>query len=126
MISKILGSLSARLLGVFLVTSLIYGFASRYAVNLVLDRDYLREIAGAHISLHTNYVLEDLGYPPSIERAQSITADNPFDILIEGPSVNWVSDEGFPDESVIPFEPNEFVDRLKDSDHSGRQTGSIP
>jgi signal transduction histidine kinase len=116
MISRITNSLSARLLGVFLITSIIYAFASRYAVNVVLDRDYLRDIAGAHIALHTNYVLEDLGYPPDIRRAEAITRDNPFDIRIDGPDVNWTSSEGFPDESEIPFEPNEFVQRLKASD----------
>jgi signal transduction histidine kinase len=112
-------SLSARLLGVFLLTSIIYGAVSRYAVDLVLDRDYLREIVGAHIALHTNYVMQDLGYPPSIERAKAITSDNPFDIMIQGPTQNWSSDPNFPAMAEIPFEPSEFVERLKNSDSEG-------
>jgi len=120
MISQITNSLSARLLGVFLITSIVYAFASRYAVHVVLDRDYLREIAGAHIALHTDYVMQDLGSPPSIERAEAITRENPFDIRIEGPGISWASSEAFPELSTIPFEPNEFVERLKESDSEGR------
>ena len=78
MVGKIAHSLSARLLGIFLLTAVIYGFASSYAVTLVLDRDYLREMVGAHISLHTTYLIRDLGSPPSIERAKAIIATNPM------------------------------------------------
>ena len=46
-------------------------------------RDYLREMVGAHISLHTNYIIRDLGSPPSIERAKAITDTIPMDIRIE-------------------------------------------
>lgn len=121
MIRQLTRSLSARLLGIFLVTSIIYGVASRYAVNLVLDRDYLRQIAGAHIALHTNYVMQDLGDPPSVERARAITEANPFDILIIGPDQRWASDPDFPSLDVVPFEQSEFIESLRSSDHEGHQ-----
>ena len=59
-------SLSARLLVIFLTASLAYGYAARFAVEVFQDTDYLRRIVGAHISLHTDYVLEDIGNPPDI------------------------------------------------------------
>jgi signal transduction histidine kinase len=112
-ISKITRSLSARLLAIFAVTSLVYAIASDFAVQAVLDRDYLREIIGAHIALHTNYVLQDLGAPPDIEKAAAMTRANPLDIRIEGPGVDWASDEAFPNFADIPFETSEFFDRIK-------------
>ena len=108
-------SLSARLLAIFLLTSLAYGVASRYTVELVLDRDYLREIVGAHMSRYTKYLLDDLGYPPRVERAQAIIQNNPYDIRIDGPGVAWSSDPNFPNADTIPFEDSEFLERIRAS-----------
>ena len=82
MIRQITRSLSARLLAIFLITSIVYAFASRFTIDLVLDRDYLREMIGAHISLHTNYFISDLGIPPDIERAQEIVDSNPIELML--------------------------------------------
>ena len=108
-------SLSARLLGIFLVTALIYGFSARFAVELVLDRDYLREIVGSHIALHTTYFLSDLGMPPNIERAAEIAASNPMDIRIIGPDVDWSSAPDFPDLDNVTFEPSSFFDAVQNA-----------
>ena len=110
-------SLSARLLGVFLITSLIYGFASRYAVELVVDRHYLREVISAHVALHMNYLVQDLGSPPEIEKARRITDDHPMDIRILGPGVDWASDPQFPSiaklkETMEPGQPHMFFDQI--------------
>lgn len=117
MISQILrsiaNSLSARLLGIFLLTALVYGFSARFAVELVLDRDYLREIVGSHIALHTTYFLEDIGLPPDVERAAEIAATNPMDIRIIGPDVDWASDPAFPDLTAVEFEPSRFFDAVQ-------------
>ena len=105
-------SLSARLLGVFLATAVMYGVAARYAVDLVLDRDYLREIIGSHVALHTTYVMQDLGYPPSVERARELVRDNTLDIHIRGPNIDWQSDPRFPSSDLVPYEPSRFFDAL--------------
>jgi len=108
LLHRIAHSLSARLLGIFLITSLIYGFSARFAVELVLDRDYLREMIGSHIALHTTYFLRDLGLPPSTERAAEIVATNPMDIRIIGPDIDWSSDPAFPDLQHVEFRPSLF------------------
>ena len=108
MIARVTRSLSARLLAVFLATSIVYVVASRYAVELVYDSDYLRQIVGAHISLHADYVVSDIGNPPDIARAQAIADRIPVDIRIEGPSLSWTSDERFPPLEALPFGPLEF------------------
>jgi len=126
MIARIARSLSARLLLVFLLTSVVYGLASRSAVDLVLDTDYLREIIGAHMSLHSNYMLRDLGYPPSIERAEALANANPLDIRIDGPGIGWASDPNFPDPDELAFEPSQFVDPADISSADGRQMEREP
>ncbi len=110
-------SLSARLLGIFLVTSLVYGFASRYAVDLVLDQHYLREVISAHIALHMNYLVQDLGSPPDVEKARSIVEEHPMDIRIVGPGIDWVSDPEFPtlaelQDNMEPGQPHMFFDQV--------------
>ncbi len=113
--NALMRSLSARLLGIFLLTALVYAVASRYAVDLVLDRDYLREVIGAHMTRYTSYILDDLEYPPRIDRAETLVAGNPFDIRIDGPSVSWSSNPQFPDPDIIDFQSSEFLDDLRTS-----------
>jgi len=105
---RIAHSLSARLLGLFLITAVVYGLSARFAVELVLDRDYLREMIGSHIALHTTYFLRDLGLPPSTERAAEIVATNPLDIRIIGPDIDWSSDPAFPELQHVEFRPSQF------------------
>lgn len=105
MIREISRSLSARLLGIFILTSLVYVVVGRFVYLLVLDQDFLREVVGAHISLHADYVLNDIGSPPSIERARAITERVPVDIRLSGPGVDWTSDPNFPQIEQIPFGP---------------------
>ena len=71
-LKKIGHSLSARLVLIFFIAAMAYGYAGRYAFTLFQDTDYLRRIAGAHTALHTDYILQDIGSPPSVERAQAI------------------------------------------------------
>ena len=105
MIKEISRSLSARLLGIFILTGIVYALAGRYVYALVLDQDYLREVVGAHISLHADYVLNDIGFPPDIERAKAITERVPVDIRISGPGMEWSSAPAFPRMEQIPFGP---------------------
>ena len=105
MIKEISRSLSARLLGIFIITGVVYALAGRYVYQVVLDQDYLREIVGAHISLHADYVLNDIGFPPNIERAKAITERVPVDIRISGPGMEWSSVPAFPKIEQIPFGP---------------------
>jgi signal transduction histidine kinase len=104
-IREISRSLSARLLGIFILTALVYAVVGRFVYLLVLDQDFLREVVGAHISLHADYVLNDIGSPPNIERARAITERVPVDIRLSGPGVDWTSDPDFPQIDEIPFGP---------------------
>ena len=109
MIKEITRSLSARLVGVFFVTSLVYGVGSVYAVRMVRETDYLREIVGSHISLHAELVLKAIGTPPDPAKAQAIVDRIPVDIRISSPGLDWSSDPRFPDLATIPFGPIAYL-----------------
>jgi len=104
-IKEISRSLSARLLGIFILTAIVYVVVGRFVYLLMLDQDFLRQVVGAHISLHADYVLDDIGSPPSIERARAITERVPVDIRLSGPGIDWASDPAFPELDLIPFGP---------------------
>jgi signal transduction histidine kinase len=101
MIKQILNSLSARLLGVFLITALLYGSGAYLAVSFVLDRDDLRLTVGPHVSFYIDLVLQEVGDPPNIERAQAIVERIPADLKITGPDVDWASDPNFPSDEAL-------------------------
>ena len=85
-----------------------YWQASVYAFTLFQDTDYLRRIVGAHIVLHSDYILKDIGWPPNIERAQAIVESIPVDMRIVGPGVDWSSTSDFYPLDDIPFGPPQF------------------
>lgn len=103
-------SLSARLLLIFAATALVFVYGTRVAVNLVLDTDYLRALAGSHVSHYLEYILEDIGDPPSMERAQEITEAIPVDLRIIGPNISWASDPSFPAREELDFVAPEFAE----------------
>lgn len=98
-------SMSARLLLIFFVASVAYGYAARYAFTLFQDTDYLRRIVGAHTALHSEYILNDIGHPPDIARAQAIVDKIPVDIAIKGPEFYWSSSPEFYSVEEVPFGP---------------------
>jgi signal transduction histidine kinase len=53
-----------------------------------------------------SYVREDIGVPPSIDRAIAITEKVPVDIRILGPDVDWASDPAFPRIEQLDFAPS--------------------
>jgi len=96
-------SMSARLVLIFFLASVAYGYAARYSFRLFQDTDYLRQIVGAHTALHSEYILNDIGSPPDIERARAIVNKIPVDIAIVGPDFFWSSSDGF-----FPLDKIEF------------------
>lgn len=115
---KVGHSLSARLLIIFVLASTAYGFSARYAYTLFQDTDYLRRIAGAHMALHTEYILEDIGSPPDTVRAQAIVDRIPVDIRIVGPGLDWSSSPDFYSLEEVRFGPLTWLE-LGEASRSG-------
>lgn len=81
-------SLSFRLLAIFLLLGGLFIYGTLKAIQVVYNSDDIRGLISGHLSLHVNYVREDIGTPPRIDRAIAITERVPVDIRILGPDVD--------------------------------------
>ena len=102
-------SLSFRLLVIFLALAASFVYFSISALRWVYDTDELRELVSGHLSLHIDYVLDDIGDPPQIARAIAITRRVPVDIRIAGPAIDWASDSSFPKLDELDFGGEEVL-----------------
>ena len=120
MIRRLARSLSFRLLVIFLLLGGLFVYGTLEAIRWVYNSDDIRGLISGHLSLHVQYVLEDIGSPPRIDRAIAITERVPVDIRILGPDIDWASDPAFPRLSELDFgpspafsdEPGAWVDEL--------------
>ena len=114
-------SLSIRLIAIFLVLGGLFVFGTMKAIQHFYNSDDIRGLISGHLSLHVQYVREDIGTPPSIDRAIAITERVPVDIRIQGPSLDWASNPDFPRLETLEFapsprfsdEPDAWVDELQ-------------
>jgi signal transduction histidine kinase len=81
-------------------------FGAIKAIQVVYNSDDIRGLISGHLSLHVNYVREDIGSPPRIDRAIAITKRVPVDIRMLGPNLDWASDPDFPRLSELEFGPS--------------------
>ena len=113
-------SLSFRLLLIFLLLGGLFVYGTFVAIRWVYNSDDIRGLISGHLSLHVQYVRDDIGSPPRIDRAISITERVPVDIRILGPDIDWASDPDFPRLSELDFgpspafsdEPGAWIDEL--------------
>lgn len=109
MIRRLSRSLSFRLLLIFLVMGVLFAYGAILGIRWVYLTDELRELVSGHLSLHVDYVRDDIGNPPSVQNAIAITEKVPVDIRIVGPDVNWASDPDFPEQSELTFGDSDLV-----------------
>jgi signal transduction histidine kinase len=120
MFNRLSRSLSFRLLAIFLLLGGLFVFGTFKAIQRFYNSDEIRGLISGHLSLHVNYVREDIGTPPRIDRALAITQRVPVDIRILGPDIDWASDPAFPRLDDLEFaaspnfsdEPGAWIDEL--------------
>lgn len=110
MSNRLTRSLSLRLLIIFLLLGVLFAYGAQLAVRWVYATDQLRELVSGHLSLHVNYVRQDIGFPPQIERALVITQKVPVDLRLSGPELDWTSHPEFPLLSQLEFGSGEALD----------------
>jgi signal transduction histidine kinase len=124
MLNRLSRSLSFRLLLIFLVLGGVFVLGTLKAIQNFYNSDQIRGLISGHLSLHVNYVREDIGVPPRIDRALAITQRVPVDIRILGPTIDWASDPDFPRLEDLEFAPSPrfsdspeaWADELEDVD----------
>ena len=122
MIERLTRSLSFRLLAIFLVLAGAFVYFANIGIRWVYQEDDLRELISGHLSLHINYVRNDIGDPPNIQRAIAITEQVPVDIRIAGAGFDWASDPAFPTMDELQFgesdifseDPGALLNELQD------------
>lgn len=105
MLRRLSRSLSFRLFVIFVVLGSAFVFGTFKAVQRFYNSDQIRGLISGHLSLHVSYVRDDIGVPPSIDRAVAITEKVPVDIRILGPEIDWASDPAFPRLELLEFAP---------------------
>jgi signal transduction histidine kinase len=124
MFNRLSRSLSFRLLVIFVVLGGLFVLGTMKAIQRFYNSDEIRGLISGHLSLHVNYVREDIGVPPRIDRAVAITERVPVDIRIFGPDIDWASDPAFPSLDELNFapsprfsnSPDAWADELRDVD----------
>lgn len=106
MLDRLARSLSFRLFAIFLVLAGLCVWGALSALRWVYNSDDIRGLISGHLSLHVQYVRDDIGSPPRIERAVAITERVPVDIRILGPDIDWASDPDFPTLDTLGFGPS--------------------
>ena len=106
MIERLARSLSFRLFAIFLVLAGLCIWGALSALRWVYNSDDIRGLISGHLSLHVQYVRDDIGSPPRIDRAVAITQRVPVDIRILGPDIDWASDAAFPVLERLEFGPS--------------------
>ncbi len=115
MIERLGRSLSFRLLAIFLVMGCLFAYGAVLGIRWVYLTDDLRELVNGHLSLHVRYVRRDIGSPPSVDNALAITRQVPVDIRLVGPSLNWASDDAFPQLEELEFGGSDIFNEQADS-----------
>jgi signal transduction histidine kinase len=101
-------SLSLRLMAIFLLLAALFAWGVVSGIRWAYSADDLRTLISGHLALHVDYVREDIGSPPRLDRALAITQRVPVDIHIDGPGVRWSSDPAFPDPATLDFGPSDY------------------
>ena len=83
-------TLSSRLVVLFIIMAIIVvillgiSMGSAFRANF---RDNLRP----HLAQYLDYIHQDIGNPPDLDKAEQLTNQLPLDIYISGPDINWSS-----------------------------------
>ncbi|MFK8015182.1 MAG: ATP-binding protein [Gammaproteobacteria bacterium] len=109
MLRTLTRSLWFRLLAIFVLLATLFIYGVTLALGYIYRADNLRELVSAHLALHVDYVLNDIGDPPRIDRAEAIVDRVPVDIRLSGPGIDWTSDQRFPTLADLKFGESEFL-----------------
>ena len=119
---KLFQSLSVKLTLVFFITAIVYLYGLTAAMRYLVDEDELRETIGYYQTSYYDYMLEDIQYPPNIDRAEKVVDRMPFDMKIVGEDFNWTSSPQFIITDAIHFELSTLnVAKIKADIAEGRE-----
>ena len=112
-------SLKLRLTTMFVLLALAMAAVFLGGMQRVFSVGW-RDAARPLVTDYVDRLVADLGTPPEITRAQTLAARLPIAVRIEGPQVNWQSDNDRPQQGNRPYEKR-FNDWLSRSTVDGHR-----
>ncbi len=83
-------SLVFRLLFYFILSMLIVALILSINFTSRVKPHFMNDLL-PNLARYIEYVVDDIGSPPDLDRARSLAFELPFEIRIEGPDTNWSS-----------------------------------
>ncbi|MGY0399709.1 MAG: sensor histidine kinase [Ostreibacterium sp.] len=87
-------SLSVKLLTVFFLTAIILISVLWFTLNLSFERQFSDTIR-PYFSKYLIGLQKEVGFPPNVIKAKTVTEHSPVDIVIEAPNFRWSSNGDF-------------------------------
>ena len=116
-------SLTLKLTFVFFVTAIAYVYLLTIGIQRLVFNEEVRETLGYYQSGYFEYMLEDLGYPPDLVKAEKIVEAMPLDMKIYDENPVWASSDNFPDIASIDFQLSGLnMAKIKADIEFGRET----
>ena len=92
LLQKIRHSLSLRLLLLFAIAGLVISLLFQGMLGFAIGKHVKHQVA-PHLRQYVEYIQQDIGSPPNLERAQQLSAKLPIEIMITSAATNWQSGE---------------------------------
>ncbi len=87
-------TLFGRLLLIFIVTATSIFVALSFSLKMATkDGESRRSKFATLFGNHANYIVDDIGIPPNIQRAKTVANRSHIQIMIKGPSLLWKSSQ---------------------------------
>lgn len=83
-------TLSSRLVVLFIIMAIIVVILLGISMGSAF-RAHFRDNLRPHLAQYLDYIHQDIGNPPDLNKAEQLTNQLPLDIYITGPSINWSS-----------------------------------
>jgi hypothetical protein len=104
-VRKFVPSLSVKVTIIFFATGIIFFYGVRAGITNLLEEGEVRSVLGSYQSGYYRYMLDDIEYPPNIEKAQQVVDRMPFDMKITSDDFEWTSTEKITALGDINFQP---------------------
>ena len=95
-------SLSFKLVLLFLLTGVAMIVALRFASGNSFVKHFENSLR-PHLHQYFLYIKEEIGTPPNLETANRLSDSLNVRIIIQGPEINWSSDDTFPNQRHLHF-----------------------
>ncbi len=97
-------SLSFKLVLLFLLTAVAMVFVMQLTTGNAFKKHFQNSLR-PHLYQYFQYINNEIGLPPDLKKAQRLSDELKIRIIIGSPEMHWSSDEEFPLQEAIQYQP---------------------